>query len=64
MTAAQLSDETGLSKNYISKRLNDQMPFNLNDLQRIGEALGIHADAFIASAVNVLTRETSAHGSR
>jgi transcriptional regulator with XRE-family HTH domain len=41
LSGAKLAQATGLSQNYLSKRLRDELPFTLNDLDRIGRALGI-----------------------
>lgn len=35
----QLAQMTGISQNYVAKRLRDEAPFTLNDVQRICEAL-------------------------
>jgi transcriptional regulator with XRE-family HTH domain len=40
-SGAKLAAETGLSQNYLAKRLRDERPFTLNDIDRIGKALEI-----------------------
>jgi transcriptional regulator with XRE-family HTH domain len=41
LSGAKLAAATGLSQNYLSKRLRDELPFTLNDIDRIAVALGI-----------------------
>jgi transcriptional regulator with XRE-family HTH domain len=41
VTKAALATATGLSRNYLSKRLRDEVPFTLNDVEVICEVLGI-----------------------
>lgn len=39
VTAQALADTTGLSRNYLGKRLRDEVPFTLNDVESISHAL-------------------------
>lgn len=39
ITAQELADMTGLSRSYIGKRLRDEAPFNLYDVEVIMHAL-------------------------
>lgn len=35
-----LAAATGMSQNYVAKRLRDEAPFTLNDIEKICDALG------------------------
>jgi transcriptional regulator with XRE-family HTH domain len=63
LSGAKLAQATGLSQNYLSKRLRDELPFTLNDLDRIGRALGIDPSILaLAPVLNGGERTTpSAH---
>jgi len=39
VSGIQLASLTGISQNYIAKRLRDEAPFTLNDIERICVAL-------------------------
>lgn len=39
VTALALAEASGLSRNYLGKRLRDEMPFTLNDVEVISKAL-------------------------
>lgn len=41
VTAKTLADATGLSRSYLGKRLRDEVPFTLNDVEAISKALGL-----------------------
>jgi hypothetical protein len=41
VTAQALAGMTGISRSYLGKRLRDEVPFSLNDVQAISEALGL-----------------------
>ena len=51
VTAVELAPELGRSQNYLSKRLRDELPFNVTDLERLGEFFGIAADELVSRAV-------------
>lgn len=53
----ELSDRTGLSTSYLSKRLRGDAPMTLNDLEAICLALDEDIQAFIASALEVARRK-------
>lgn len=53
----ELSDRTGLSTSYLSKRLRGDAPMTLNDLEAICNALGENIQEFIASAIEVASRK-------
>lgn len=40
ITGLTLSKKVGMSQNYIAKRLRDEAPFTLNDLEAVCVALG------------------------
>lgn len=46
----QLIQLTGLSRNYVYKRLRGEGPWNTNDIHRISSALGIDPGALMAGA--------------
>jgi len=41
ITTSALAEMTGISRTYLGKRLRDEVPLTLNDVQAISEALGI-----------------------
>jgi transcriptional regulator with XRE-family HTH domain len=41
MTGLRLSQLTTLSQNYLAKRLRDELPFTLNDIHLLAQALGV-----------------------
>lgn len=41
VTTSALALAAGLSRNYLGKRLRDEVPFTLNDVEVISQALGI-----------------------
>lgn len=41
ITAKALADATGISRSYLGKRLRDEAPFTLNDVEAISKVLGI-----------------------
>lgn len=41
ITASALAGAAGLSRNYLGKRLRDEVPFTLNDVEAISQALGL-----------------------
>lgn len=40
-TMQALADKAGISRTYLGKRLRDEVPFTLNDVEAISLALGI-----------------------
>jgi len=44
----QLSKDIGKSQNYLAKRLRDEVPFDLNDLDLIAGKLGLDLPALLA----------------
>lgn len=41
ITDEALAKATGISRSYLGKRLRDEVPFTLNDVESICKALGI-----------------------
>jgi transcriptional regulator with XRE-family HTH domain len=41
VTAKALAAATGISRSYMGKRLRDEAPFSLNDVEAISKVLGI-----------------------
>jgi transcriptional regulator with XRE-family HTH domain len=41
VTAQALAGMTGISRSYLGKRLRDEVPFSLNDVEAISKALGL-----------------------
>lgn len=41
VTAQALAEAAGLSRSYLGKRLRDEVPFTLNDVESISAVLGI-----------------------
>lgn len=51
LSAAQLAELAGLSRSYIGKRLRNETPFTLNDIEAICAALGEEPTDFIQAAM-------------
>lgn len=41
VTAQALAEATGISRSYLGKRLRDEVPFSLNDVEAISKILGL-----------------------
>lgn len=41
VTAQELAEKAGLSRSYLGKRLRDEVPFSINDLEAISLVLGL-----------------------
>ena len=41
VTMQSLAEKAGISRTYLGKRLRDDMPFTLNDVEAISKALGM-----------------------
>jgi transcriptional regulator with XRE-family HTH domain len=41
VTAKELAAKAGISRSYLGKRLRDEVPFSLNDVEAISLALGL-----------------------
>lgn len=44
MTHKELSQKIGISKNTLSSKVNNKVPFNVNEIDRICQVLGITND--------------------
>lgn len=56
MTGQKLASEIGLSQNYVAKRLRDEAPFTLDDIDKIAFALGEDAHTFVRSSARNMER--------
>lgn len=56
VTAKQLAERSGMSANYLGKRLRDESPFNSNDVEAICEALGEDLFLFLRAAIDAAER--------
>lgn len=54
VTGIQLAGMIGISQNYLAKRLRDETPPDLDDLDAISNALGITFDDLVARALKTL----------
>ena len=61
ITVKKLALDTGLSPNYMGKRLRDEAPFTLNDVEVICEKLDADSESFRQAAAKAL-REAGADG--
>lgn len=52
----QLAKMSGLSRNYLGKRLRDETSFTANDIEAICKALDVDLLSFIAAAVRNLSQ--------
>lgn len=52
MSGAAVSLAAGLSQTYVSKRLRDEVPFTLNDVELLCKALGIDYVLFMEFALS------------
>jgi len=50
ISGAQLAERVARSQSYISKRLRDEAPFSVNDIEDICKALGEDLGKLVASA--------------
>jgi transcriptional regulator with XRE-family HTH domain len=50
MLIKDLAEKSGISQGYLGKRLRDEAPLNLNDLQAICEVFGKDVLAFMKAA--------------
>lgn len=57
VSGIQLAAMTGISQNYVAKRLRDEAPFTLNDVERICEVLGEDYITLITNAAAHLPKE-------
>ena len=58
MLIRDLSRESGISPGYLGKRLRNEAPLNLNDLQAICEVFDKDVQAFLAAALEAARPDT------
>lgn len=58
-SGAKLAQATKLSQNYLSKRLRDELPFTLNDVDKIARALEIDATILVLTPLTGATSSTT-----
>jgi transcriptional regulator with XRE-family HTH domain len=58
MLIKDLAGDTGISPGYLGKRLRNEAPLNLNDLQAICEAFDKDVQAFLAAALEAAQPDT------
>jgi transcriptional regulator with XRE-family HTH domain len=46
LSAVKLAQQLGMSQGYLSRRLNAVQPFDMDDLERIADALGVPVSVF------------------
>lgn len=51
MLIKDLARQSGISQGYLGKRLRDEAPLNLNDLQAICEVFGKDVPAFMSASI-------------
>lgn len=54
ISGVELAKKAGVSQNYISKRLRDEMPFTLNDVEVIANILGLTFEELATAAAEHL----------
>ena len=52
MHIKQLASDANISQGYLGKRLRDEAPLNLNDLQAICDVFDKDVQAFLAAAID------------
>ena len=55
ITGIQLAGMIGMSQNYLAKRLRDETPLDLDDLDAISNALGVPFDVLMHRAIDGLS---------
>ena len=60
ISKTQLIHLTGLSRNYVYKRLRGEGPWNTNDIHRISSVLGIDPGALMAGAAADANKQAAA----
>lgn len=55
VTGIQLAGMIGMSQNYLAKRLRDETPLDLDDLDAISNALGVPFDILMHRALDGLS---------
>lgn len=57
MSGNQLATMAGMSQNYVAKRLRDEAPFTLNDIERICEVLDEDFTDLMTSAASHIKKD-------
>lgn len=57
VSGAKLAADAGLSPSYLSKRLRDDLPFTLNDIDAVCSALGENLETIVATAARTAANE-------
>lgn len=57
VNGAQLSASIGVSPSYLSKRLRDDLPFTLNDIEAVCGALSLDLEDFVSTAARTAAGE-------
>lgn len=52
MSQTELAAHVGLSQQAISRRLRGELPFDLDELERVADALGVAVDFFFRASEN------------
>lgn len=63
MTVKDLALKAGLSESYLGKRLRDDAPMTINDLESVCAALGEDVQAFFIAAIRA-AQNSDAEGSK
>jgi transcriptional regulator with XRE-family HTH domain len=58
MLIKDLAKQSGISQGYIGKRLRDEAPLNLNDLQAICDVFGKDVVGFMSAAIDAAEPDT------
>jgi transcriptional regulator with XRE-family HTH domain len=58
MLIKDLARKSGISQGYMGKRLRDEAPLNLNDLQAICDVFGKDVVAFMSTAIDAAEPDT------
>ena len=61
MLIKELASESKISQGYLGKRLRDEAPLNLNDLQAICEVFDKDVQAFLAAALEAARPDAGHH---
>ena len=59
-----LARKSGISPGYLGKRLRNEAPLNLNDLQAICEVFDKDVQAFLAAALDAAQPDAETRGSK
>lgn len=57
ITQGELAERLGKSRSYVSERLNDAVTWNVNDLEEVGDVLGLGAHGLFLRALQIYEAE-------